>query len=196
MSDIYDPVETIEGDPAMGLVLICDHARNALPSAYGSLGLPASEFERHIAYDIGARQVTLALARLLGAPAVLSTFSRLLIDPNRGADDPTVVMRLSDGTVIPGNHPLAPEELEKRLRLYHAPYRAAVEAAIDRCFAAGVVPAVFSIHSFTPQWKGFRRPWDVALLWDKDPRFTAATPCTTWAQAAGSPTSSSRCGKI
>lgn len=172
MNEHFDPVELVEGDWSAGLVLVCDHARNALPPAYGSLGLPASEFERHIAYDIGARGVTLGLARKLGVPAVLSTFSRLLIDPNRGADDPTVVMRLSDGTVIPGNHPLSAEELASRLSRFHSPYRNAVDRALDRAFAAGAVPAVFSIHSFTPQWKGFRRPWEVAMLWDSDPRFT------------------------
>lgn len=172
MSDMTTPVETIDGDWSRGLVLTCDHARNALPAEYGSLGLPPGEFERHIAYDIGARAVTLALAERLKAPAVLSTFSRLLIDPNRGEDDPTVVMRLSDGTVIPGNHPLGEQEIENRLERFHRPYRRAVDAALDRVFAAGAVPAVFAVHSFTPQWKAFRRPWQVGLLWDSDPRFT------------------------
>ena len=46
------------------------------------------------------------MARALGAPAVLSNFSRLLIDPNRGLDDPTLVMRLSDGAIVPGNRHL------------------------------------------------------------------------------------------
>lgn len=172
MSETTPPVELIEGDWSKGLVLTCDHARNALPAEYGSLGLPRGEFARHIAYDIGARAVTLALAERLGAPAVLSTFSRLLIDPNRGEDDPTVVMRLSDGTVIPGNHPLGEAEIENRLERFHRPYRRAVDEALDRAFAAGVVPAVFAVHSFTPQWKSFRRPWQVGLLWDSDPRFT------------------------
>ncbi len=168
----FEPVEEIAGDPAFGVILLCDHACNALPPEYGDLGLPAAEFERHIAYDIGARAVTLALAEKLGAPAVLSTFSRLLIDPNRGEDDPTVVMRLSDGTVIPGNHPLEASEIENRLEHFHRPYHRAVERVILRSLEAGTVPAIFSVHSFTPQWKGNARPWEVALLWDNDPRFT------------------------
>ena len=64
--------------------------------------------DRHIAYDIGAAEVTRALAALLGAPAVLSTYSRLLIDPNRGLDDPTLVMRYSDGAIVPGNAYIGP----------------------------------------------------------------------------------------
>jgi predicted N-formylglutamate amidohydrolase len=93
------PVERIEGDPASGVVVICDHASNAIPDDLGSLGLPPAQLERHIAYDIGAAEVTRTLARTLGAPAVLSTFSRLVIDPNRGQDDPTLVMKLSDGEI-------------------------------------------------------------------------------------------------
>ena len=98
----FPAFEAIDGDPRAGLILICDHASNALPAEYDSLGLPAREFERHIAYDPGAAAVTRGLASRLGAPAVLSCFSRLLIDPNRGADDPTLIMRLSDGAVVPG----------------------------------------------------------------------------------------------
>lgn len=170
--EAFSPIEVIEGDPSAGLILLCDHASNALPSEYGSLGLPATEFARHIAYDIGTRDVTLALARRLGVPAVLSTFSRLLVDPNRGEDDPTVVMRLSDGTVIPGNHPITAEEVERRLERFHRPYHRAIDEMIDRCFATGRVPALFSIHSFTPVWKAVVRKWEVALLWDSDPRMT------------------------
>jgi predicted N-formylglutamate amidohydrolase len=155
------------------LIILCDHASNALPGEYGALGLPPAEFQRHIAYDIGARDLTLRLAQMTGAHAVLSTFSRLLIDPNRGEDDPTLVMRLSDGTVIPGNHPISDAEIERRIAACHRPYHGAVKDTIERSLAAGIVPAVFSIHSFTPFWKGVARPWHVALLWDSDPRFTA-----------------------
>jgi predicted N-formylglutamate amidohydrolase len=172
MEEAFYPVELIEGDWSKGLLLICDHARNTIPAQYGTLGVREKELVRHIAYDIGARDVTLGLAHRLGVPAVLSTFSRLLIDPNRGEDDPTIVMRLSDGTVIPGNHPISEAEIASRIERFHRPYHDAVDAAIRRCLRNGVTPAVLSIHSFTPSWKAFRRPWQVALLWDSDPRFT------------------------
>jgi predicted N-formylglutamate amidohydrolase len=58
---------------------------------------------RHIAWDVGAAGVARALARRLDSPAILSDFRRLVIDPNRGEDDPTLVMRLYDGTIIPAN---------------------------------------------------------------------------------------------
>lgn len=164
--------DIIDGDYAGGIVLLCDHARNWLPSEYGSLGLPDSEFERHIAYDIGAADLTLALAERLGIPAVMSRFSRLLVDPNRGMDDPTVIMKLSDGTVIPGNHPITPEESSRRIVRYHAPYHNAVSGAVKRAMESGSPPMVFSIHTFTPAWKGVPRQWHAGLLWDADPRLT------------------------
>ncbi len=78
----FQPFETIDGDNRCGLVLLADHARRDLPQEYGDLGLPASEFDRHIAYDIGVEAVTRHLAAMTGAPAVMAGFSRLLIDPN------------------------------------------------------------------------------------------------------------------
>lgn len=164
------PFESIEGDPASGLVLICDHAENRLPSRYGTLGLGPEALLRHIAWDPGARAVTLALAGRLGAPAVLSRFSRLLIDPNRGRDDPTLVMRLSDRAVIPGNLGVDPAERAARIARFYTPYDDAVGRAIDAALASGTVPAVVSIHSFTPLWRGRGRPWQVGILWDADPR--------------------------
>ena len=172
MQKVFTPYYIVEGDRSSGIVLLCDHARNTLPEEYGSLGLPDSEFERHIAYDIGAEAITLGLAKRLGVPAVLSCFSRLLIDPNRGEDDPTVIMRLSDGTVVPGNHPISDEEIERRKRLYYSPYHNAVETVIDEAMATGVNPLIFSIHSFTPVWKEVARIWHAAMLWDADRRLS------------------------
>ena len=167
----FETVVTVEGDPARGLVLVADHARCALPAAYGSLGLADCEFERHIAYDIGVEGVTRGLAARLGAPAVMAGFSRLLIDPNRGADDPTLIRQLYDGTIIPGNYPMSEAEREKRLSHYFRPYHAAVWAMISNVErASGHAPFVVSVHSFTPRMQGRARPWHVGILWDSDDR--------------------------
>ncbi len=153
-----------------GLVLVCDHADNAFPPGYGTLGLEESQLKRHIAYDIGAAEITRQLSSMLCVPAVLSHFSRLLIDPNRGEDDPTLIMRLSDGAIVPGNRVLTVEEREKRLQFYYRPYHQAIDRVLDACIATGVPPAILSIHSFTESWKGFSRPWHAAVLWDQDGR--------------------------
>lgn len=163
---------TIAGRDDAGVLLLCDHASNALPPRYGRLGLTEAQFARHIAYDIGAASATEALAAALGAPALLTTYSRLLIDPNRGAEDPTLVMRISDGAVVPGNARIDAAEIDARRRRYWQPYHDAIEARLAAMMGTGVVPAVVSMHSFTPAMKGVARPWHIGLLWDNDPRLS------------------------
>ena len=131
------PYRFIEGDAQTGLLILCDHAENALPEAYGTLGLKAQDLHRHIAYDVGAAGVAERLARELGAPAVLSCFSRLLIDPNRGLDDPTLIMQISDGLILPGNIGLDAAEIEARIDRFYQPYHRAIECAIEAAIASG-----------------------------------------------------------
>lgn len=152
------------------LLFVCDHASNALPERYGTLGLEDGDFATHIASDIGAATVTRALAQAHAAPAVLARWTRLLIDLNRGPDDPTLVMKLSDGRIIPGNRHVDEAEIAARLREFHAPYHAAIAAELDAAQAKDIVPVIISVHSFTPVWKGVRRPWEVGVLWDRDDR--------------------------
>jgi predicted N-formylglutamate amidohydrolase len=176
-------------------LFLCDHAANALPSPYGFLGLAPELFETHIAYDIGAAAVTRALAAAFGAPALLGAWSRLLVDLNRGPDDPTLVMQLSDGSIIPGNRNLDQAERTRRIAEFHAPYHQAIADEIARLGSSSRArdsalagedavagprgcegrrgiksPALVSLHSFTPVWKGEKRVWDVGVLWDKDGR--------------------------
>ena len=164
----------LSGKAEAGVIVLCDHASATLPERYGTLGLPPSQLLRHIAYDIGAEGVTRALATRLNAPALLTRVSRLLIDPNRGLDDPTLIMRISDGAVIPGNRHLDATERDDRVSRYYTPYHSAIATLIDQCLAHGVPPILVSIHSFTPIWKGAQRPWHVGILWDKDPRLAQA----------------------
>ncbi len=179
----FAPFEIIEGDYDKGMVLLADHAMNRLPPSYGSLGLPESAFHRHIAYDIGIEALTRALASRLGVPAVLGCFSRLLIDPNRGEDDPTLIMKISDGAIIPGNHPITREEWDLRLDTYHRPYHRAVEQTLAKAETPERAPLVLSLHSFTPFWKDFARPWHAAVLWDTDDR--AVRPLLDHLRASG-----------
>ena len=144
-------------------LVTCDHASNHVPDwvSGGDLGLPASDMARHIAWDVGAAGLTEALAERLDAPAILSKFSRLVIDPNRGEDDPTLLMKLYDGSIIPGNRHAGPEETEERLARLHRPYHAAyADLAARRDH-----PVIVAIHSYTPQLRGRPpRPWQVAVL--------------------------------
>lgn len=170
----FSPFEAIEGDRSLGLVLVADHASRALPEEYGGLGVGESEFERHIAYDIGVEAVTRMLASALDAPAVLGGFSRLLIDPNRGEDDPTLIRQLYDGTIVPANYPMSEAERTRRLDLYYRPYHAAVGAMVTAVAqTSGMAPMIVSVHSFTPVLQGRVRPWHIGVLWDLDDRVAA-----------------------
>ena len=174
---IPPPLEILnpQGDPRF--LVICDHASNALPPEYGSLGLRPEEFRRHIAFDIGAAGVARGIARQLTCPAVLTRYSRLLIDVNRGADDPTIVMQLSDGVIIPGNRQVDPfndpSEFEKRRHEFYEPYHFAITERLDHALEHGILPIILSLHSFTPLWRGKTRSWHAGVLWDRDDRLAA-----------------------
>ncbi|MEM7642793.1 MAG: N-formylglutamate amidohydrolase [Pseudomonadota bacterium] len=163
------PLHILHPDAPGPWVVTCDHASNRVPPEVngGSLDLPPADMERHIAYDIGAAGLTRHLAELLQATAVLSDFSRLVIDPNRDEDDPTLLMKLYDGTIIPANRDADAAERERRLSLYHRPYH----HALERVLAARSDPVICSVHSFTPQLRGYPpRPWDVGVLFADDRR--------------------------
>ncbi|MEZ5911698.1 MAG: N-formylglutamate amidohydrolase [Paracoccaceae bacterium] len=167
-----DAAHTVLGADRPGRWLItCDHATNAVPGWVngGSLGLSETEMGRHIAYDVGAAGVTRRLAELLDSPAILSTFSRLVIDPNRGEDDPTLIMRLYDGTVVPGNRWVDAAETERRLNALYRPYHGALAALAAR----RPDTVICAVHSFTPRLNGRHpRPWHVGILYSHlDDRF-------------------------
>nr|WP_109668665.1 N-formylglutamate amidohydrolase [Roseicyclus mahoneyensis] len=164
------PAFEIEGADRGGRwVVTCDHACNLVPPevAEGDLGLPQADMARHIAYDVGAAGVARHLAQALDGPVILSGFSRLVIDPNRGEDDPTLLMKIYDGSIIPANRHADAAEVELRLDLFHRPYHAALAGLIadrDR-------PVIVAIHSFTPQLVGRPpRPWHVGVLYAGDTR--------------------------
>ncbi|MBI1209480.1 MAG: N-formylglutamate amidohydrolase [Azospirillum sp.] len=155
--------------PAPVLVL-CDHATAYMPPVLGRLGLDPGQLGLHIAYDIGAADAARRLALRLDAPLLLAGWSRLIVDPNRDLDDPTLIPPVSDGVIIPGNCDLDPAERARRIAGYFDPYHRAIAAAVAGFRARGVAPAVISVHSFTPEMDGCARPWQIGILWDHDPR--------------------------
>ncbi len=169
-NESYEHLNTKGG---AAVLVLCDHASNRVPDSVngGDLGIAPADMARHIAYDIGARQVALHLAAALDAPMLATRFSRLVIDPNRGEDDPTILMKIYDRTIIPGNRHADATEKQRRIAAFHRPYHMAISAELDRMEARGDVPVLISIHSFTPQLRGRpKRPWKIGILWDKDPR--------------------------
>lgn len=162
---------TIENaDGLTPVVFVCDHASSAVPAALGTLGLDPAELQRHIAIDLSAAEVTRRLATRFGGPAVMAAYSRLVIDCNRQLGHPESVVRESDGTVIPANQSLTEYDIALRVDGIFRPYHAAINRIIADFDAAGRVPALIAVHSFTPTFAGTKRPWHVGILWDRDPR--------------------------
>jgi predicted N-formylglutamate amidohydrolase len=114
--------------------------------------------------------VTRRLAHGLDARAVLAGYSRLVIDCNRDLQDPSSIPTASDGVPVPGNRELSPAARAARIDCCFVPYHTAIAVRLDAMLAAGAVPALLSIHSFTPVMNGEARPWHVGVLWDDDPR--------------------------
>lgn len=168
--DDPSPAEIFNPDAAATLLLVCDHAGRAVPRRLGRLGLDEAAFERHIAWDIGAAQVARRLAVRFEAPLVLSAYSRLVVDTNRRRGDPTAIPEESDGTAIPANCGLSEADRGARFAAVHEPYHAAIASRVAAVRRRGTVPAILSIHSFTPSFKGFARPWQIGVLWNRDDR--------------------------
>lgn len=165
------PFEVLNPTGRASAVLVCDHASNAIPQSLNNLGLGPAELAQHIAWDVGAAEITRLLSKRFDAPAVLSGFSRLLIDHNRAPGDPQSIQEVSDGIVIPGNQNLSDAEAEWRLETFFWPYHHVITNTLAHLWRHGRAPALISIHSFTPQLNGGPpRPWHIGILWNRDPR--------------------------
>jgi len=154
------------------VVFLCDHASNRVPMALDSLGLTDEQLEQHIAWDIGAADVTRLLAAHFDAPAVLAGYSRLVIDCNRQLDDPESILTRSDGHDVPGNRDISEADAALRAESCFWPYHQAAQAVIEGVEARGAVPPIVMMHSFTPTMGHAPRPWHVGVLWHQDDRIS------------------------
>lgn len=166
------PVRVLNPGGRSALLLLCDHASHAVPAALAGLGLPVHEHQRHIGWDPGAALVSAHLAERFDAAAVLSGYSRLVIDCNRAPGDPTSIPASSDGTAVPGNRDLDADAISDRLDACFWPYHHVITARLAQMRADGRVPVVLAVHSFTPclACAGRPRPWQIGVLWNHDPR--------------------------
>ena len=166
------PFRAVNGDFNRGLIIICDHASNAIPPGLGKLGLSGAVLEQHIAWDIGAARVAATLAAHFEVPAVFCGVSRLVIDCNRIPSDPASVPAEVDGIRIPGNQRLSAQAKSERLTQWFRPYHDAVAEVMDTAVGTVGDPVVLSVHSMTPERNGVPRPWPVALSSHEDKRLS------------------------
>jgi predicted N-formylglutamate amidohydrolase len=164
MMDWSEAAEEIDGDLNGRLVFTCEHASNVLPEPWRWPEADHWLVDTHWASDIGAGPFTRRVANLMNAPAVLSKFSRLLIDPNRPLDSETLFRQNADGHQVHLNEALLDAEREQRLERFYHPYHAAVSSMVERSRG----DTVFSIHSFTDEYEGDKRALELGVLFDDD----------------------------
>jgi predicted N-formylglutamate amidohydrolase len=170
MSEAPPAVTALNQGGASPFVLLCEHASNFIPVQYASLGLPAAELRRHIAYDIGAANLARRLSVLLDAPLFLAGYSRLLIDLNRPWQAPSSIPEISEATAIPGNIAIDAAERARRQAAWFTPFHDRVAAFLEDRPGA----AVIGVHSFTPVYLGEVRPWHAGILYGEAARFGTA----------------------
>jgi predicted N-formylglutamate amidohydrolase len=162
------PVRVLRPDGASALFLTADHGGRAIPRRLRQLGVPDSEMERHIAWDIGIAGVTERLSALLDATAVFQAYSRLVIDCNRDPSWPSAMPTVSEYTPIPGNEALTEADRSARVAAIFTPYHDRIRDLLD---ARGTRRTLFvAMHSFTPSFKGERRDMQVGVLFNRDVR--------------------------
>ncbi len=164
------PVEVFNADGRASLLLVCEHAGQAVPEKLSVLGMSRAQMDEHIGWDVGAAAVTRHMAMALDAPAVLQPYSRLVIDCNRPPRASDSIPECSDGHVVPGNVSITAEDRAARINAIFEPFQAEVAVRLKR----PGLRAVFSIHSFTPRMNRIERPWDVGFLFRADTETSAA----------------------
>jgi len=150
---------------------VVDHASARIPRKLGTLGLSASQLQRHIAWDIGALAVATQVAAELDAPLVAQNYSRLVIDCNRDPTVATSIPTVSETTHIPGNARLGDEQRLARRRAIFDPYHAYISALLDERAAAGRPTILVAQHTMTHVFKGLGREMHAAVLYNRDRRF-------------------------
>jgi predicted N-formylglutamate amidohydrolase len=163
---VTEAVEVVRGTREAPAFLTCEHASVRLPEPWQWPEPDQRLVGTHWSYDLGAREITLELARELNASAVLSRFSRLLCDPNRDATHADMFRTLADGQPVLLNTGMSDQDRARRIALYHQPYH----DALDEALGAVDAPMLFSIHSFTPNYQGELRSVEIGVLFNHEER--------------------------
>lgn len=171
-------IENFNAEAVAPVLIVCDHGGREVPAEVGDLGVSKELLALHIGWDIGAADVTRALARQLQAPAIINHVSRLVIDPNRRPYIETSIPTVSDRCIIPGNQELRQAAVRQRIRDYFLPYHRAIAQRLARFRRQGVVPVIIAVHSFTSRLNGEDRPWQIGILWRGDRRISK--PALDW----------------
>lgn len=156
------------------VILICEHASNTLPAAFGTLGLSPDVLESHVAWDPGALAVAQFMSDALDATLVYQRFSRLVYDCNRPPGAPGAMPEKSEIHDIPGNVGLSEDERFARTAEIYIPFHKAVDDLVTERRTAGRNVVIVTVHSFTPVYHGKPRSVEIGILHDADARLADA----------------------
>ena len=158
-------VEVVNPKGRAAVCLVCEHASAAIPSSLCDLGLADGDRYSHAVWDIGAEALARALSARMDAPLVLARVSRLVYDCNRPPEREDAMPSRTETIEIPGNRDLSSEARAARTREIYDAFHATLGATLDN-FAQ--LPALVTIHSFTPSWFGRQRATELGILHDDD----------------------------
>ncbi|MDZ7771349.1 MAG: N-formylglutamate amidohydrolase [Balneolaceae bacterium] len=154
------------------LVLTCEHAGNRVPERYTDVFRnDAPVLETHRGYDIGALELTQAIAEACEVEPHLHTVTRLLVDLNRSLHNPTAFSEYV--------RDFEQEDRSELVRRYYHPHRNRVEEIIRSLLARGEQVLHLSVHTFTPVMRGEERQADAGLLFDPS-RALEKDFCRAW----------------
>lgn len=177
------PQDIVQITPRDGdLVLVCEHASNAFPAAWGDLGLTEAQREAHIAWDPGALPVARTLAEVLNATLVEARVSRLIYDLNRPPHSRGAMPEVSEIFEIAGNKDLSEAARLARTRAIYLPFHDALRAHLAERLAACRPTQIITVHSFTPIYHGTQRAVEFGVIHDADPSLAEAIVAEARAQ--------------
>ena len=142
------PVEIFRVENSSPVLIVCDHAGNAVPKKLQQSMPKPEDMNRHIAIDVGARSVAQIVARALNSNLIMQRYSRLVIDMNRPLDSPELCPEVSDGTPVPFNQNLTDNQKNSRVVEIFEAYHNSIAGVIGE--SENPPLALVAIHSFTP----------------------------------------------
>ncbi len=167
---VFDRIHPESDKP---FLFLCDHGGSGFVDS-GNSGLSAEQLKSDVVCDWGTSALTEILSTEMQAFAIISRFSRLVVDLNRYPTHEDCIPEITQrGFSVPGNQALSYEAKQERLDRFFWPYHDAVTQKILDLKSAGITrPAIVSVHSFAPEYHGVKRPWEIGVLFDKDERLS------------------------
>lgn len=163
-TETAEAYEIVRGGADAPLILTCEHASERMPEPWSWPEADRRLIGTHWAFDLGAADLTRELAARIHGVGILARFSRLLVDPNRGEQEPSLFREVAERAPVALNARIDATDREARLTKYYRPFH----AAVDREVAVTKATTLLSVHSYTGLYEGEPRMLEVGILFDRE----------------------------